>query len=328
MIALIVSRLAQGIVVLFAVTLVTFALLGAAGGDALSAVYDDPRLSEESLRRLREIHGLDRPFHERYARWIAGAARGELGESISYQSPVAGLLAPRLARTLALGGAALMLALFVAFTLGVAAARRRGSWADRLSSALELLASSTPRIVLALAALVVAARWSLFGAGGAAGGGAADSALRFLLAAVVLSAPLVAVFLAQVRDGLGEALREDFVQLARAKGLPERVVLLRHAMRAALNPVITVFGFSLGSALSGSVIVETVLGWPGVGQLSVVAVRARDVPLLMGVVLVTSLAVVVGNLFADVLLRLNDPRLEDADRRARAKSPAAHAEAG
>ncbi len=324
MLALIVSRLAQGVVVLFAVTLVTFALLGAAGGDAVSAVYDDPRVSEESLRRLREIHGLDSPFHVRYARWVTGALRGRLGESISYQAPVASLLAPRLARTLALGGAALLVALAVAFTLGVAAARRRGSWADRACSALELTASSTPRIVLALVALVVAARWSLFGTGG----GAADSTLRFALASVVLSAPLVAVFLAQVRDGLGEALREDFVQLARAKGLPERVVLVRHAMRAALNPVITVFGFSLGSALSGSVIVETVLGWPGVGQLSVVAVRGRDVPLLMGVVLTTSLAVVVGNLFADVLLRLNDPRLADADRRARARRPGAPAQAG
>jgi peptide/nickel transport system permease protein len=137
-----------------------------------------------------------------------------------------------------------------------------------------------------------------------------------LLAAVVMSAPLVAIFLGQVRDGLGEALREDFVQLARAKGLSERVVLMRHAMRAALNPVITVFGFSLGSALSGSVIVETVLGWPGVGQLSVVAVRSRDVPLLMGVVLAASLAVLVGNLVADLLLRLNDPRVGAAERRA------------
>lgn len=137
--------------------------------------------------------------------------------------------------------------------------------------------------------------------------------MRFALAAVVLAVPLVAIFLAQVRDGLGEALREDFVQLARAKGLSERVVLVRHASRAALNPVITVFGFSLGSLLSGSVIVETVLGWPGVGQLSVVAVRARDVPLLMGIVLAASLAVLVGNLVADVLLRLNDPRVRVAE---------------
>ncbi|HEX5706541.1 MAG TPA: ABC transporter permease [Pyrinomonadaceae bacterium] len=315
MLALLVSRLAQGIVVLFAVTLLTFALLGAAGGDAVSAVYDDPRVSAESLARLRAIHGLDRPFHVRYARWLTSALGGDLGTSIYFQTSVGSLLAPRLARTLALGAAALLLSLVVAFSLGVAAARRRGSWADRLSAALELTASSTPRIVLALVALVLAARWALFESGGAGG-----TVLRFLLAAVVLAAPLVAIFLAQVRDGLGEALREDFVQLARAKGLRERVVLVRHAMRAALNPVITVFGFSLGSALSGSVIVETVLGWPGVGQLSVAAVRARDVPLLMGIVLATSLAVLVGNLVADVLLHLNDPRVASAEKKASARA--------
>jgi peptide/nickel transport system permease protein len=314
MLLLLLSRLAQAFVVLFAVTLLTFALLGAAGGDAVSAVYEDPRITPESLERLRAIHGLDRPFHVRYALWMGGALRGDLGQSFYYQTPVASLLAPRLARTLALGLASLLISLAVAFALGVASARRRGSWVDRLGAAVELTASSTPRIVLALVALVMAARWSLFESGGSVGAGA--TLMRFALAAVVLAVPLVAIFLGQVRDGLGEALREDFVQLARAKGLSERVVLLRHAMRAALNPVITVFGFSLGSLLSGSVIVETVLGWPGVGQLSVVAVRSRDVPLLMGIVLAASLAVLVGNLLADVLLRLNDPRVGAAERRA------------
>jgi peptide/nickel transport system permease protein len=119
--------------------------------------------------------------------------------------------------------------------------------------------------------------------------------------------------MAQVRDGLGAALREEFVQVARAKGLSERVVTIRHALRAALNPLITIFGYSIGGLVSGSVIVETVLGWPGLGLLSVLAVRSRDVPLLMGVVLVTSMAVLIGNLLADILLRFNDPRLrEDA----------------
>jgi len=112
-----------------------------------------------------------------------------------------------------------------------------------------------------------------------------------------------------VRDGLLLSMREDFVQVARAKGLSERAVILRHALRGALNPLITIFGLSMGSLISGSVMVETVLGWPGLGQLSVVAAQSRDVPLLMGVVLITATAVLVGNLVADVLLCLNDPRL-------------------
>jgi len=132
---------------------------------------------------------------------------------------------------------------------------------------------------------------------------------RALLPAVVLAAPLVALFMAQVRDGVGAALNEEFVLVARAKGLRERDVVLRHALRAALNPLITIFGYSLGGVMSGSVIVETVLGWPGLGALSVNAVRNRDVPLLMGVVMITSATVFVGNLIADILLYLSDPRL-------------------
>jgi ABC-type dipeptide/oligopeptide/nickel transport system permease component len=177
-----------------------------------------------------------------------------------------------------------------------------------------LLASSTPRIVLALAALAFAASTSLFSIGAGATS-AAGSLLNILLPALVLAVPLVAIFLAQVRDGLGVALHEEFVQVARAKGLSERVVTLRHALRSALNPIITIFGYSLGNVVGGSVIVETVLGWPGLGQLSVMAVRSRDVPLLMGVVLVTATAVLVGNLIADILLRFNDPRLREGETR-------------
>jgi peptide/nickel transport system permease protein len=160
--------------------------------------------------------------------------------------------------------------------------------------------------VLALLALVVAARWSLFSMGEGGGGG---KPTRALLAALVLSVPLVALFLAQTREGLREALTEEFVRVARAKGLGERRVVFGHAIRAALNPLVTVFGYSLGGVVSGSVIVETILGWPGLGQLSVTAVRSRDVPLLMAVVVVTSTAVLAGNLIADILLRLNDPRI-------------------
>jgi len=137
------------------------------------------------------------------------------------------------------------------------------------------------------------------------------SLLNLLLPAFVLCVPVIAIFLAQVRDGLSIALREEFVQVARAKGLSERVVTLRHALRAALNPLITIFGYSLGGLISGSVIVERVFNRKGLGDLSVDALRSRDVPLLMAVVLVTSTAVLIGNLLADILLRLNDPRLRE-----------------
>ncbi|MGH9943598.1 MAG: ABC transporter permease subunit, partial [Pyrinomonadaceae bacterium] len=158
-------------------------------------------------------------------------------------------------------------------------------------------------------ALAFIACTSLFSLGGGTATSARLSFHHILPPAPVLAVPLVALFLAQTREGLRAALREDFVRVARGKGLAEGTVVRRHALRAALNPLITIFGYSLGGLMSGSVIVETVLGWPGLGELSVTATRQRDVPLLLGVVVVTATAVLAGNFLADALLRLNDPRL-------------------
>ncbi|HEX8494285.1 MAG TPA: ABC transporter permease [Pyrinomonadaceae bacterium] len=324
MLKLIFNRVLQGVLALLIISALVFWLLAATGSDALTALGADSLVHEETIKSLRHIYGLDQPLHVRYGRWLAGALRGRLGESFFYRVPVGSLLWPRLLSTLMLATIALVIAWAIALSLGALAARRKGGWIDRFCGLLILLATSTPRIVLALIALAFAARTGLLNVGAdAAGAGLAAGALkRVLLPALVLSVPLVALFLAQVRDGLGEALREEFVQVARAKGLSERVVILRHALRAALNPLITIFGYSLGGVMSGSVIVETVLGWPGLGQLSVVAVRNRDVPLLMGVVLITATAVLIGNMVADLLLRFNDPRLREDESRAASMSRA------
>ncbi|MCA1564260.1 MAG: ABC transporter permease [Acidobacteria bacterium] len=310
MLKLILSRTLQGVVVLVVVSALTFALLAAAGGDALGELASEGGASEATLRELRRVYGLDEPLAARYARWLVNLARGRMGESFYYHAPVATIIWPRLVRTLALAAAALLLAVSFSLALGALAARRQGSLWDRASELVILLTASTPRIVLALITLAIVARTSWFPIGGAGEETLADfSPLRILPPAVVLALPLVALFLAQAREGLSHALAQDFVQVARAKGLPERTVIVRHALRDALNPLITLFGYAFGSVVSGSVIVETVLGWPGLGALSVNAVRYRDVPLLMGVVMITATAVLAGNLFADILLRLNDPRL-------------------
>lgn len=314
MLKLILSRVLQGVVVLLVVSALTFALLAAAGGDALSELIAEGSMSEATIQEMRRFHGLDRPLAARYAHWLSNLARGRMGESFYYQAPVATIIRPRLLRTLVLASAALLLALSVSLVLGVLAARRRGGFWDRASELVILLTASTPRIVLALVALAVVARTSWFPVGGAETLASDFSPLRLLPPAVVLALPLVALFLAQAREGLAHALTQDFVQVARAKGLPERAVIMRHALRDALNPLITLFGYAAGSVVSGSVIVETVLGWSGLGALSVSAVRHRDVPLLMGVVMVTATAVLAGNLLADILLRLNDPRLRPRGR--------------
>jgi peptide/nickel transport system permease protein len=307
---LLLDRFLQGLVVLFLVSGLAFALLAAAGGDALDALQQSTSLSGEALARLRSQYGLDQPLTTRYVRWLASTLQGDFGYSLYFQTPVANLLWPRLLRTLALGGVALLFAWTVSLSLGLLSVRRAGSWLDRGCEGFVLLASATPRLLLALLALVLAVRTGWYETGGALDGlGPAAFCRRLLAPAFVLSVPLIAVFLAQTREAIKSALETDYIRAARAKGLPEHTILLRHALRPALNPLLTVFGYALGGVLSGAVIVEQVLGWPGLGELSVIAVRSRDVPLLLGVVLVTSTAVLVGNLLADLLLRLNDPRL-------------------
>ncbi|HEX8459536.1 MAG TPA: ABC transporter permease [Pyrinomonadaceae bacterium] len=313
MLKLILSRVWQGALVLFVVSILTFALLAAAGGDAFGELVSEGNVSAATVTELRRVYGLDRPLAVRYLHWLSNLLRGHMGDSFYYHAPVATIIWPRLLRTLVLAFVALALAVSVSLALGILAARRRGGFWNRTSELVILLTASTPRIVLALVALAIVARTSWFPVGASAAADAnalADfSPLRVLPPAVVLALPLVALFLAQVREGLADALAQDFVQVARAKGLPERAVILRHALRDALNPLITLFGYASGSVVSGSVIVETVLGWSGLGALSVSAVRHRDVPLLMGVVMITATAVLAGNLLADILLRLNDPRL-------------------
>jgi peptide/nickel transport system permease protein len=313
---LIAYRLVQTLVTLLIVTMLTFALLAAAGGDAVNSLSDDPLASEATIQQMRRIYELDQPLPVRYGRWLSNTVRGNMGESFFYHAPVSSLLLPRLKNTAILAFLALLMAWTVSLTLGTIAAKRRGSWADRLCEVLILLSASTPRIVLALVVLAFASgmSWLAVGNHSAVSGGSSlmdnsASFVRVLLPAFVLAVPLMALFLAQVREGVSAALQEDFVLVARAKGLRERDILIRHALRAALNPLITIFGYSLGAVMSGSVIVETILGWQGLGALSVAAVRSRDVPLLLGIVMITATAVFAGNLLADILLHLNDPRL-------------------
>lgn len=302
MLKLILRKLVQGVMMVFIVSAVTFALLGLAGGDALTSLRENPQVSEATIEELRRVYGLDRPLVVRYFTWLGDALTGDLGNSMYFRVPVSSLVSARSVSTLLLGLTSLAIALAVAAVLGVAAARYPRRWLRALIEGIVFLTASTPRIVLALVALAIVAQVS------AANISAASSA-AFLLAAVALAAPLISLFLAQFHDGLIQTMQEDFVKLARAKGLSENVIVLRHAIRGALNPVLTVVGLSLGGVLGGSVIVESVLGRDGLGTLMVAAVRGRDLPLVMGIVLVTSTAVWIGNTLAELLQAVNDKRM-------------------
>ncbi|HTH36334.1 MAG TPA: ABC transporter permease [Pyrinomonadaceae bacterium] len=308
MLKLIIRKLLQGIIMLFAVSAIAFALLSTAGGDALSALRENPQVSEETVERLRKVYELDKPLTSRYFSWLSTTVRGDMGESIAFKTDVAALVFTRLWQTVKLGVLALLTALLVSLGLAFASARIRSRLLERIVDAVVLVSASTPRIVLALFALALTV-W-LSGSAVAIQGGSISA---MFLAAFVLAFPLIALFLAQADGELRRAMNEPYIQFARAKGLDENTVILKHASRAALNPLLTIFGLSLGALVGGSVIVETILGWPGIGALTVAAVRNRDVPLVMGIVLISSAAVWAGNTIAEVLQMVNDKRIRDLE---------------
>lgn len=286
------------------VSALTFCLLSAAGGDAFSALRDNPQVSDQTLANLRSIYGLDQPLPVRYGKWLLGVVKGDLGESISFRLPVLDLVWKRFLSTGFLGLIALFIAVTVSLLLAVISVRYRNRFLNGFIEFLVLISASTPRIVLALVALALTVRIT-----GPSAGSSTGSIVTTIAAALALAIPLISLFLAQAHEGLKEAMQEDFVKYARAKGLSEWSVIFRHAIRPALHPVLTLFGLSLGALLGGSVIVEAVLGWPGIGSLVVAAVKTRDIPVVMGVVILTTFAVWFGNAIAELLQFLNDPRI-------------------
>jgi peptide/nickel transport system permease protein len=302
MIKLLLRKSLQGLMMIVIVSAVTFALLGFAGGDALTELRDNPQISDETIERLRSVYGLDQPLPVRYFRWLSGAVTGDLGESTYFRVPVSSLVWTRSVSTFLLGTAAFAIALTIALALSLIGVRYKSSMLAAVIDFVILATASTPRIVLALVTLAISVRLTA---------SARSSAALFWLAALALSAPLISAFLAQFYGELQRTMREDFIKLAQAKGLSESAVILRHAVRPALNPLLTIAGLSLGGVLGGSVIVESVLGREGLGTLMVSAVRGRDLPLVMGIVLFTSTAVWLGNTFGELLQALNDKRIRD-----------------
>lgn len=293
---------------LLVVSVISFVLLSSAGGDSLSALRENPQVSEETIARLGKVYGLDRPLIVRYGAWLSDMLKGDMGESISLRSPVSTVVFSRLINTLKLGVTGLAIAVVFSMTLALLAAGLRNKLLDRMIGLIVLVTASTPRIVLALFALALTV-----GVAGSAVAIRNDSWAALFLAAIVLAFPLIALFLGQADSELKAAMKLPFIHYARAKGLSETAIIFRHAVRATLNPLLTIFGLSLGALIGGSVIVESILGWPGIGALMVWAVRGRDVPLVMGLVVVSSAAVWLANTLAEMLQLVNDKRMRDTE---------------
>jgi peptide/nickel transport system permease protein len=300
---------------LVGISLVSFMLLNFAPGDAaeITLLRQNGGISPspQDVVSMRQELGLDAPLPVRYVRWVADALRGDLGESYRSGSSIAGEIARRLPATLLLASVSMAMAVAVGLPLGVLAALKRGSWLDTASRLLALVGAAVPSYVMALLLMLLFA--VKLGWLPAIGYG---SPKNLILPAVALSFGVMAQLMRLTRATMLEALNQDYIRTARAKGLGERVVTWRHALRNALLPVITVMGTSAGHMLGGAVIVEIIFGWPGIGQFVIVGISQRDYPVVQGFVLYLAVIFLLVNLAIDVLYRWLDPRLNFNRKRA------------
>ena len=312
-------RLLQTIPLLFGISALTFVLLQLAPGDFLATMAENPQVSTATLEAMRHRFGLDQPWWVQYLLYLKNIfLHLDFGESFARHQPVFAVLQTGLANTLLLASAAAVVTWGLAIPFGVIAAVRQYGWADRALSFAAFLWLSVPEILSGLLLLWLAARTGWFPIGGMRDLDFEDftalQKLGDLLRHLVLPALVVGLIplagrMRQMRASLLDQLRLDYVVTARAKGLPERAVILRHALRNALNPLVTLFGFTLGSLVSGSFIAETIFSWPGLGSLTLEALTTHDQYLVMGSVLMASAVLIAGNLVADVLLAVADPRI-------------------
>jgi len=262
------------------------------------------RADEETIARLRKELHLDEPLPKQFALYVGGIAKGDLGNSYITRRPIVRDIAERFPKTLQLAGAAMLLAVVVGVSLGVLSARNPGGWIDRFGLGLAYLGVSFPVFwvgLLLILLFAVTLHWlPPSGFGGP----------RYLiLPAIALGMRSIAFLARMTRSAMLESLSSDFVRTARAKGLSERVVVMRHALRNALIPVITVLGLDFGAYLTGSILTETVFSWPGIGRYVVTAIGKRDLPAISGSVLFLSVVFVLVNLITDLLYAKADPRV-------------------
>jgi len=306
----IVRRLAWALVVAWFAATVTFLMVVAIPADPADALLGPHRTPEAALR-VRAHYCLDDGIVVQYGCWLDRLVHGDLGESYRTKRPVTELLADRIWPTVQLALAAIVLSLAIGVPLGMIGAARRGRWPDRAATAVALLGQSAPRFFVGTVLLyLLAYRWGWFPITGY-GEGVLGRLHHLVLPALSLATVGAAYYARVVRAELAETLREDYVRTAHAKGLSERSVLLRHALRPALGPLVTLVGLDLGVLLGGAVVVEEIFAWPGLGRELLQAILLVDVPLILGVVLVSALAIAVANLLADLVQLWLDPRQRD-----------------
>ena len=299
-------RLLGVVPVVLGVVLLTFLLVHAVPGDPVEVMLGESASSADRMQ-LRADLGLDKPIYVQFGVYLNKLAHGDLGVSIHSKKPIVDLLAERLPATAKLALLALSFAILIGLPLGIVAALKVSQWPDKLANLLSLSISAMPHFWMGPMLMMIFALWlGLLPVSGM------ESGTAVILPALTLGFGLAAILTRMTRASMLEVLHEDFIRTARAKGLTERAVILRHALRAALLPIVTVLGLQLGSLLAGTVITETVFSWDGIGRLLVESVEKRDYPVTQACVLVVALIYVMVNLATDIIYTKIDPRVRFA----------------
>jgi peptide/nickel transport system permease protein len=297
-------RLLQSALILLGITLVTFALLYILPADPAQQIAGRSA-TPATVASIRNQLGLDRPFHEQYWGYLTRLAEGDLGRSYLQKTEVSSLIASRLPASLQLMVGAIFCELLIGLSLGLAAALKRGSAVDRALMLFSFTAVSAPQFVVGILLLYVfAVQLGWFPIGGY------GTVWHLVLPSLTLGLLGAGWYARMMRSSMLEVLHQDYVRTARAKGLARTGVVLRHALPNALLPIIAMIGIDIGLFMSGIVVVESVFGWPGIGQLAWQAIQRVDIPIIMGVTLVSACAIVIGNLLADLIAPMIDPRIK------------------
>jgi peptide/nickel transport system permease protein len=311
-------RLIRALVLLVSVSALCFVFTELAPGSFFDELRLNPQISPETISTLRSRYALDQPLVVRYARWLRSAAHADFGFSIGYNTPVAPLLWQRAKNTLLLTGASLLLTWLVSVPLGVWTAARPGCLLDKAARMASSMLVAIPEAVIAVALLAVVVHWRILPVGGMSSAESdavsrwvkmEDVARRILLPALILTLLESAIIVRHVRASVLETLQRPFVEAARYFGIPRARLLFRYVLPNAASPVISLLGFSLAGLVSGSLLVEVICGWPGLGPLILEATLSRDLYLVIGGIMLSALFMVGANFITDILLVACDPRI-------------------
>jgi peptide/nickel transport system permease protein len=308
--------------IIIGMTFISFIVIKLAPGDFFTQLEMNPSISKQTIEELRKIYGLDQNVFVQYFHWLLNALKFNLGYSFAYHKPVTALIEERLLNTLELTVTSFVLSWSVSVPLGIIAGVYNGKLLDRLINFFSLLGLSVPNFFLAFLLMFFAAKTGWFPIGGVVSqdydklsffGKILDRLWHMAIPLTVLVIGSVAGLLRLVRSTIIEELQKDYVKVAVAKGLPYRVVVMKHAFRNALSPFLTLIGFDIAGLLSGAVLVEIITAWPGLGRLMFEAVMAQDIFVVMGSLYIGGIMLLIGNLIADILLALNDPRVRERE---------------